>query len=164
MRRTSRFGKIRTGHPDAVIGPPINAHVNPLRHVTAYALRSGVGLAIHENLVEVMRGHIIFIHPVALGTKLIAGVAELKTVRVMAITAADVSMIHLALHKGTIDVILFQHLSVGIIDTLPKQGGRGMIEKFPVSWPDVMEREPPGMAQSTLVYEFLGGQATGLNG
>ncbi len=85
-------------------------------------------------------------------TKSVSGFPQFQSMRLMAITTCDPSVIHLALQKRSVDIHFILNLSVLIVQPLFKEGGQ---MRFKYMFPMliiIIDGPTPRMAPGTGVY------------
>ena len=110
--------------------------------------------------VKMMGGRIVYFRPVALQAKRIALLDPSRAVHIVAVAAADIPIVHLALHEGPVNIYFFQNLSVGEIHPLGKQLRDGVIQKIIEIVGVVTHGRAPGMA-GRAEFDLLTGTHAG---
>ena len=111
--------KIRPRDAETVIVPCIHDHVGAGGHVTGGAS----DCRLDAIMVTVARGFVL-VGLMALQTHAVAGEKKFRTVRIVAIAAADAGSEHLALLERAVVVDLVQHLSIGLVKALRQRRHR----------------------------------------
>ena len=78
--------------------------------------------------MKVVVGLIILRCLVTLQTDSVTGFPQCQAMRLMAITAGDTGVKHLALHEGTVDIDFIVHLAIGKIHTLIQKSRQIVIQ------------------------------------
>ena len=124
------MARLRSGRGDseAVVRAVVRAHVYASGHVALFA--QGTGAHVEKDLtgcradrfarrplffVEMVVGRIVDRSPVTLEAEIVAVLDAPDAVDVVAVAAADLPVVHLALHERPVDVNLVENLTVGKI-------------------------------------------------
>jgi len=108
-----------------------------------------------------MAGCVVVLGPVALLAQTVAGKMQLEAVGVVAVEATYVPAVHLALEEGTVDVVLGQDLSVGVVEAFLQDPGKDGIQQVAVGVIVVGDLRPAGVAGGAELHQALGGDARG---
>src|SRR6516225_3777947 len=117
IRRVEPCRQVGTRDAETVIVPPVDDHTGALRHVAG---RAGERRA--RAFMAVMGGRRVFFRRVTLHADAVAGRAQLRRVRLVAVAAGDAGREHLALLERAVIVDLVLHLAIGVIE--PAREGR----------------------------------------
>jgi len=128
-----------------VIGPVIDTHVLAAWHVALDTISASAHLKEHLAItrfdrlslftllfVKVMPFGVILTGPMALKTDLISLFEKLNAMHVVAVTAAHVTMVHLALCERAVDVDLVEDLSIRMVEILFQQRRHHAIQQLPL--------------------------------
>src|SRR5215510_12350853 len=142
IRRAEPCRLVGTWYAETVIVPPVDDHIGALRHVAGRAGERRV-----RAFMAVMGGRRVFLRRVALHADAVAGRAQLRGVRLVAIAAGNAGSEHLALLERAVIVDLILHLTVVVIE--PAREGRDQmrVRKPPPGSPVLGELAPTGMAK-----------------
>src|SRR5262249_27401062 len=143
MRRADRCRQVGTRDGEAVIVPAVDHHIGALRHVAG---RAGERRA--RAFMAVMGGRRVFFRRVTLHADAVAGRAQRRRVRLVAVAAGDAGREHLALLERAVIVDLVLHLAIGVIE--PAREGRDQmrVRKPPPGNPVLGELAATRMAKS----------------
>ena len=99
VRHAQRLTEVRPRHAQAVVRTVVDHHVRLFGHVALDAQRPVARLAVDDLLMEVMCRGVIGAGLMTLRAESIAFLVQCKAVCIVAITALDADLVHLALHE-----------------------------------------------------------------
>ena len=110
--------QVGTGDANAVIRSLVDDHVGRLGHMAFHTQRAVGRLPLVDLLVKMMCGGVVGVRPVTPRTQGVAFLMMLAAVHIVAIGAAYILAVHFALNVRAPDVVLFENLSIGVVDPL----------------------------------------------
>jgi hypothetical protein len=124
-----------------VVWPVIDDHVVAARHVALHTIGTGANvkeyLAVRRLdrfpfftlfLVKVMSLGVILTGPMALKTEIVPLLQQFSAVHIVAVAAAHVPMVHLALCERSVNINLFQDLSICKIEAFGEKRRQQAVE------------------------------------
>ena len=129
-----------------MVASAVDYHVVLRRHM---AVGAGGALGAHR-VVMVFRS-VIAGGFVALGTDAVTRRSQFVAVRFVAVGADHARLVHLALHKGAVDIDLVENLAIGVIQRIQQQRRAvGVQQRAPV--PVVSQGAAAGVASTTAFH------------